>query len=75
MLLDAPAAPPLALLALLARTQPRGLPGQMLRHPAAALACIDAAAADPAAGRLHLAAAAYLNAWWHAHPDTTDPLV
>ena len=39
------------------------------------LACIDAAASDPGAARLHLAAAAYLNAWWHANPDTTDPLV
>lgn len=38
------------------------------------LACLDAGAADPAARRLHLAAAAYLHAWWHAHPDTTDPL-
>jgi len=28
------------------------------------LACLDAAASDPAAGRLYLAAAAYLGAWW-----------
>jgi hypothetical protein len=30
------------------------------------LACADAAAADPAHRRLHLAAAAYLTAWWGA---------
>jgi hypothetical protein len=29
-------------------------------------ACLDARHADPAAGRLHLAAAAYLSAWWRA---------
>jgi hypothetical protein len=28
------------------------------------LACLDAAAADPAQRRLYLAAAAYLRAWW-----------
>ena len=38
------------------------------------LACLDAAASDPNAARLYLAAAAHLNAWWHAHPDTSDPL-
>ena len=34
------------------------------------LACIDAAARDPASGRLYLAAAAYLAAWWRQHDDT-----
>ena len=38
------------------------------------LACLDAAAADPVQQRLYLAAAAYLNAWWCAHPDASDPL-
>jgi hypothetical protein len=38
------------------------------------LACLDAAADDPAADRLYLAAAAYLNAWWEAHPGTDDPV-
>ncbi len=35
------------------------------------LACFDAARDDPEAGRLHLAAAAYLNAWWRSQeaPD------
>jgi hypothetical protein len=32
------------------------------------LAAFDAAARDPAAARLFLAAAAYLGAWWDAHP-------
>jgi hypothetical protein len=32
------------------------------------LACLDAAACDPSAARLYLAAAAYLNAWWQTHP-------
>lgn len=32
------------------------------------LACFDAAARDPEAARLYLAAAAYLGAWWDAHP-------
>ena len=36
------------------------------------LACLDAAAGDPAAARLYLAAAAHLNAWWHAHPHADD---
>jgi hypothetical protein len=36
------------------------------------LACLDAAASDPTAARLHLAAAAHLNAWWHANPHTDD---
>jgi hypothetical protein len=39
------------------------------------LACLQAAAGDPAARRLYLSAAAYLNAWWEAHPDTADPVV
>lgn len=30
------------------------------------LACLDAAACDPAAARLYLAAAAHLNSWWEA---------
>ncbi|MFN0025365.1 MAG: hypothetical protein ACKVS5_15855 [Parvularculaceae bacterium] len=33
------------------------------------LAAFDAAARDPGAARLYLAAAAYLGAWWDAHPD------
>lgn len=36
------------------------------------LACLDAAACDPAARRLYFAAAAHLNAWWHAHPHDDD---
>lgn len=35
------------------------------------LACFDAAARDPAAARLFYAAAAYLGAWWDAHPGAT----
>lgn len=35
------------------------------------LACFDAAARDPEASRLFLAAAAYLGAWWDAHPDAS----
>ncbi|MEZ5227782.1 MAG: hypothetical protein R2710_14245 [Acidimicrobiales bacterium] len=31
------------------------------------LACLDARANDPANGRLFLAAATYLAAWWHQH--------
>lgn len=38
------------------------------------LACFDAAAADPAAGRLHLAAAAFLSAWWAQLPSNDDLL-
>ena len=37
------------------------------------LACLDAAACDPGAARLHLAAAAHLNAWWDVRGDETDP--
>ncbi len=33
------------------------------------LASFDAAPRDPEAARLHLSAAAYLGAWWDAHPD------
>lgn len=33
------------------------------------LAAFDAAAADPGAAPLYLAAAAYLGAWWDAHPE------
>ena len=36
------------------------------------LACIDAAADDPAHARLFLAAAASLGAWWQAHGDPDD---
>jgi hypothetical protein len=36
------------------------------------LACLEAAADDPAAKHLYLAAAAHLNAWWEAHPDDHD---
>jgi hypothetical protein len=38
------------------------------------LACLDAAAADPAHGGLYLAAAAHLHDWWAAHGDPSDPL-
>jgi hypothetical protein len=38
------------------------------------LACLEAAAADPAADRLYLAAAAHLNAWWEAHTDSDVPV-
>ena len=38
------------------------------------LACLDAAAADRTHLPLYLAAAAYLNAWWVKHPDSSDPL-
>jgi hypothetical protein len=38
------------------------------------LACFEAAADDPAAERLYLSAAAYLNGWWEAHPDEQDPM-
>ncbi|MGD9752188.1 MAG: hypothetical protein AB7W59_14460 [Acidimicrobiia bacterium] len=37
------------------------------------LACLDAAAADPAAARLYLAAAARLLGFWVEHPDTALP--
>ncbi|MBV9254648.1 MAG: hypothetical protein JO054_10480 [Actinobacteria bacterium] len=37
------------------------------------LACIDAAAADPEATPLYLAAAAYLNDWWDQRGDSSDP--
>lgn len=36
------------------------------------LACLDAAACDPEAARLYLAAAAHLNAWWLANPHDDD---
>ena len=36
------------------------------------LACLDAAACDPTARRLYLAAAAHLNAWWCARPHDDD---
>ncbi|HEY5153952.1 MAG TPA: hypothetical protein VIJ47_04400, partial [Acidimicrobiales bacterium] len=39
------------------------------------LACFDAAHADPGAGRLYLAAAAFLGAWWAQLPLTHDPLL
>lgn len=38
------------------------------------LACFDAAASDPEASRLHLAAAAFLAAWWSRVPIEGDPL-
>lgn len=38
------------------------------------LACIDAAANDPAHARLFLAAAAHLNGWWVRHGNQDDPL-
>jgi hypothetical protein len=37
------------------------------------LACLQAAALDPAAHRLYLSAAAHLNAWWEAHPEKPEP--
>jgi hypothetical protein len=37
------------------------------------LACLDAAAADPSAEPLYLAAAAYLNGWWELRGDPDDP--
>ena len=37
------------------------------------LACLDAAALDPRAARLHLAAAAYLASWWQHAGDPSDP--
>jgi predicted N-acetyltransferase YhbS len=37
------------------------------------LACLDAAADDPSAEQLYLAAAAYLNAWWDLRGDPEDP--
>ena len=39
------------------------------------LACLDAAATDPDARRLHLAAAAHLHDWWRDHPVTDDPIL
>ena len=39
------------------------------------LACFDAAADDPEATHLYLAAAAYLAAWWEQHPPASDPLL
>jgi len=44
-------------------------------HVKYVLACIDAAADDPAHRALHLAAAAALTAWWAQHPDRDDPLL
>ena len=44
-------------------------------HVKYVLACIDAAADDPAHRALHLAAAAALSAWWVQHPDRDDPLL
>jgi hypothetical protein len=38
------------------------------------LTCMRASAVEPADERRFLAAAAKLAAWWHAHPDPTDPL-
>jgi len=38
------------------------------------LAGLDAAAADPEAAHLHLAAIAHLHEWWRAHPVEDDPL-
>ncbi|HEU5309765.1 MAG TPA: GNAT family N-acetyltransferase [Acidimicrobiia bacterium] len=37
------------------------------------LACLDAAADDPSAEPLYLAAAAYLNSWWELRGDPDDP--
>jgi hypothetical protein len=39
------------------------------------LACLDAAALDPDASRLFLAAAAHLGAWWRAIPFPDDPII
>ena len=56
------------------------LAGRAAGHPDAhlakyTLACFDAAADDPTAARLFLAAAAYLGAWWDAVPVVGDPLL
>lgn len=37
------------------------------------LACLDAAAVDPPAASLHLAAAAHLASWWQCAGDPSDP--
>ena len=39
------------------------------------LACLDAAAADPDATRLFLAAALHLQDWWSHHPPADDPIL
>jgi hypothetical protein len=39
------------------------------------LAGLDAAAADPEAERLYLAAVAHLHAWWRAAPPADDPIL
>lgn len=38
------------------------------------IACLDAARADPAGARQHLAAAGHLSAWWRQLPVADDPL-
>jgi hypothetical protein len=38
------------------------------------LACLDAAAVDPDAKVLYLAAAAFLAGWWREQPATDDPI-
>lgn len=43
-------------------------------HVKYTLSCLRAAAADPPARRLFLAAAATLYAWWETHPNAHDPL-
>lgn len=62
----------------LAEAEPHGVVAELATraalHPDAhhakhALACLDAAAADPEAARLHLAAAASLAGWWATQPS------
>lgn len=55
------------------------LAGHAAAHPDAhlakyTLACLQLADADPAFAHGYLAAAAFLNDWWDAHPVTDDPL-
>lgn len=61
-----------------AETEPQRVAGELAAraagHPDAhhakhTLACLDAAAADPEAERLHLAAAASLAGWWASRPS------
>lgn len=56
------------------------LAGHAAAHPDAhlakyTLACLQLADADPAFAHGYLAAAAFLNDWWDAHPILDDPLM
>jgi hypothetical protein len=78
---------PAQAVALVWHAEPRDLRGLIAAlatraavHPDAhlakyTLACFDAAAADPEAARLHLAAATFLSAWWSTVPMEADPLL